>query len=121
MTPMGIDGKPSLPGIDWSRGLRYAAGNQALYIRFLKRFPEDRNMENLTLALSCGDMESAFVCAHTLKGLSMQLGIETLSSPASALCELLRPRNAAVLPQALALCAQLQALHAQVVCAIQQL
>ena len=100
MTPMGIDGKPSLPGIDWSRGLRYAAGNQALYIRFLKRFPEDRNMENLALALSCGDMESAFVCAHTLKGLCAQLGITALGEPVSELCELLRPLNPAILPSA---------------------
>ena len=112
---------PVLPGIDFARGLAYTGGSRALYLRFLKRFPEDKSLEGLLLALSTGDLETAFACAHTLKGLAMQLGITALSQPAAVLCDLLRPRDPSVLPRATALASQLQALHEQVTHAIDAL
>lgn len=112
---------PSLPGIDWARGISYTGGNRTLYLRFLKRFPQDPSMDRLMHALSVGDLEAAFTCAHTLKGLSMQLGIVSLSDPAAALCNLLRPRDPSVLPQAVALANRLKTLHEQVTQAIHRL
>ena len=112
---------PSLPGIDWARGISYTGGNRTLYLRFLKRFPQDPSMDRLMHALSVGDLEAAFTCAHTLKGLSMQLGIVALSDPAAALCNLLRPRDPSVLPHAVALANRLKARHEQITQAIRGL
>ena len=49
---------PSLPGIDWTRGISYTGGNRTLYLRFLKRFPQDPSMDRLMHALSVGDRAS---------------------------------------------------------------
>lgn len=104
-----------LPGIDLNQGIRYAGENEELYMRFLKRFPDDENMGELCAALASGDMDTAFVCAHTLKGLALQLGITALCEPAAVLCDLLRARDSELLPRARAQAAKLDAQYAQIV------
>lgn len=47
-------------------------GNEALLVRFLKKFPEDPGCRNLTGAIARTDMEGAIAAAHTLKGLVRQ-------------------------------------------------
>lgn len=90
----------SIQGIDMDEGVR-RTGNQAdLYIRFLKRFPDDQSLSAISDALTEGRIHDAFVCSHMLKGLTAQLGITALHEPISALCELLRNEDAAVSPEA---------------------
>jgi len=101
--------------IDFDSGIRRAGGSRALYWRFLKQFPEDSSMRELCLALACGDSERAFLCAHTLKGLCAQLSITVLCPQADALCELLRPRDPALLDAARAKCSELIPMYERVV------
>lgn len=110
-----------LPGIDLARALRLTGADYALYLRFLRRFPQDDSLLRLRAALAAGDAQEAFCCAHTLKGISLQLGITALSAPAGALCDILRTRDPAALPRARLLLPELTARHAQIVRAIRAL
>ena len=95
---------PELAHVDTRLGLSRAGDCLPLYLRFLARFPE-----------------TAFSCAHALKGLSAQLGILCVSEAASRVCELLRPLDPAALGDAREAAKTLCALHAQVCREIAQL
>ena len=105
---------PELAHVDTQLGLHRAGGCLPLYLRFLKRFPEDDSLTGLMSALGEGDMQTAFSCAHALKGLSAQLGILAVSEAASVVCELVRPLDPAALPAACEAARTLCALHGQV-------
>ena len=64
--------------------------------RFLAKFPGDDSFAVLCQALENGRREEAFRAAHTLKGVSANLGLDRLSASASALTELLRPKGDAI-------------------------
>lgn len=87
---------PSMNNINIEEGIKRTGNSSTLYMRFLKRFPSDPSFYALKTALNSGDMEEAFRYAHTLKGLTEQLGIIALSTPFSALCELLRQSDPSV-------------------------
>ncbi|MBQ7933613.1 MAG: Hpt domain-containing protein [Lachnospiraceae bacterium] len=63
---------------------------EELLERFLKRFPEDTSYRHLKERLAAGNYKEAFSCAHTLKGVTANLGLESLRRPASEITELLR-------------------------------
>ena len=88
----------TIPGVNMDEGLRRTGNHLPLYLRFLRRFPEDTTFMRLRDALDTGRMDDAFVCVHTLKGLTAQLGIISLYTPLSLLCETLRDRDPAALP-----------------------
>ena len=58
--------------------------------RFALKFLQDDSFPNLKKALEAQDAPTAFRAAHTLKGVSANLGLEQLRSSASQLTELLR-------------------------------
>lgn len=58
--------------------------------KFLKMFVNDDNFANLCSAMSSGDYETAFRCAHTLKGMCANLGITNLQNSSGEITELLR-------------------------------
>ncbi len=62
----------------------------ALIERFLGKFLEDDSYSNLNKAIAADDSEAAFRAAHTLKGVSANLGFDQLRVSASQLTELLR-------------------------------
>ena len=64
--------------------------NDALIKRFLVKFLDDQSFAGLTAAFDAGDADAAFREAHTLKGVSMNLGLGALGASASGLTELLR-------------------------------
>lgn len=68
-------------------------GGERMADRFLRKFPEDPSYRNLTDARAAGDVDGAFLAAHTLKGIASTLGLTELYSAASELAEELRPRN----------------------------
>lgn len=80
----------TIPGIDTDEGLRHTGNHPVLYQRFLKRFPEDPSFTLLCHALDAGDTDAAFIYAHTLKGLTAQLGITALYRPMLDLCDVLK-------------------------------
>ena len=59
--------------------------------RLLRKFPEDGSFRELCAAVPVGDRETAFRCAHSLKGLCLNLELPRLLKSSSALTEALRP------------------------------
>ena len=58
--------------------------------------PQDENLRKLGAALADGDLERAFLAAHTLKGVSRDLGFTPLFEAAAALSDALRLDDAGV-------------------------
>ncbi len=87
-SPMGTENLnfPLLPGIDIRSGLTHLGGNERLYRDLLLRFTEDfhdfgERMENLLRESS----DEAVRLAHTLKGVSGNLGAQALQNTAGML------------------------------------
>lgn len=59
--------------------------------KLLRKFPEDSSFRELCDAVSQEDRDTAFRCAHTLKGLCLNLELPGLLRSSSALTEVLRP------------------------------
>lgn len=62
--------------------------------KFAKIFLQDESMQNLENALAAGDMAEAFRAAHTLKGVSRDLGFTPLYDVACEMSDALRPNDA---------------------------
>lgn len=65
-------------GGDYSNTMGRFMGNEAMYLRFLDMLFEDESLRQLGKALETGDMESAFEAAHTLKGVTANMGLTPL-------------------------------------------
>lgn len=65
-------------GVDLNGALERFLGKEDLYEKFLRKFPEDRNFEDLGEALKQKDYEEVLKYAHTMKGLTANLGLNTL-------------------------------------------
>lgn len=81
-------------GADVEGTLHRFMGNEALFLKFLLKFKEDTNYAGLTESLDQGNYQEAFKYAHTLKGVSANLGLDPICRPVSALTELLRGKAA---------------------------
>lgn len=64
--------------------------NDKLVKRFLYKFADARDMEELKNSLEAGDYATAFRMAHNLKGVCANLSIRKLGASSSELCEELR-------------------------------
>ena len=62
----------------------------SLVRKFIIKFLDDDSYSNLCLAMQNGQREEAFRAAHTLKGVSANLGFSRLLASAGELTELLR-------------------------------
>ena len=62
--------------------------------RFALKFLDDESMDRLEAAMAAGDAEEAFMAAHTLKGVSQNLGFDNLYEPAVVVTEALRDADA---------------------------
>jgi len=69
-----------LPGITLEDGLARVGGNKPLYVKLLRKFRESQSgaVEGIESALQSGDAETATRLAHTVKGVSGNLGAEGL-------------------------------------------
>lgn len=65
-------------GVDFQRSLERFMNNEALYEKFLDRFPQDSNYRQLAQAVAQGDEKQAEIAAHTLKGVAGNLGFTEL-------------------------------------------
>lgn len=68
-------------------------GNEAMYQKFLGKFLDDQNYQNLGKYLSEGNFEEAYKCAHTLKGVAANLGLDPIQKTSSDLVEELRGKK----------------------------
>lgn len=80
----------------------------ALVERFIGKFLDDGSFSELDSAMAAGQTETAFRAAHTLKGVSANLGFEQLRQSASTLTELLRGKNGPVPAEAFPLMEQVR-------------
>lgn len=93
--------------------------NDARIIRFLGMLPKDDSMDALRAAMDKGDAPTAFRTAHTLKGISLNLGLGALAAACSDMTESLRGRD--TLPEDTALYTAVQTEYAKVRDALDQL
>lgn len=77
---------PPIPGIDTLSGLRRVVGNKSLYLDLLKRYAEGQRdaPHNAREALEKGDRTLAERIAHTLKGVSGNIGATDAQAAAAA-------------------------------------
>ncbi len=76
-----------LPGISIASGLGRVGGNKKLYAKLLRQFKDGQEtaVEQIKAALRSGDVETAARLAHTVKGVSGNLGGEDLYRAAADL------------------------------------
>jgi CheY-like chemotaxis protein/HPt (histidine-containing phosphotransfer) domain-containing protein len=110
---------PYLPGVDVTSALRRLRGNVPQYRKFLDAFVSKYADAVAVMAQSVreGDLASAHLHAHSLKGLAASIGADAVSHSAQALESALRAEEQSALPELLE---QLQAPLGSLVQAIEQ-
>ena len=63
---------------------------EARIIKFVHKFENDPSYNDLCSALERGNVQEAFLAAHTLKGVSQNLGFDSLYRCSSEVTEILR-------------------------------
>jgi CheY-like chemotaxis protein len=84
-----------LPGISIESGLKRVGGNKKLYRKLLGQFraSQEDATEKIRAALQGGDVETATRLAHTAKGVSGNLGAESLFDVSAALEKAIKERD----------------------------
>ena len=77
-------------GMDINSTLARFASNENLMMRFLLGFPNDKTMDSLHAAVAAEDREAMKVAAHSLKGLTGNLGLTPLFEASTQLMNTLR-------------------------------
>jgi two-component system sensor histidine kinase/response regulator len=78
VSPAAAPSMPAIEGVDAAGGLRRVLGNRALYFDLLRRYAEGQRdaPRKVSEALSAGDAQLARRIAHTLKGVSGNIGAD---------------------------------------------
>ena len=71
-------------------GVKSRLLTDARIIKFLRKFPAAKDFAELKNSLAVKDWASAFRYSHNLKGNCLNLGLSSLFTPSSNLCENLR-------------------------------
>jgi two-component system sensor histidine kinase/response regulator len=76
---------PVVAGVDTASGLRRVAGNRRLYLNLLRKYSEGQSgtADAIKLALKRGDRELAERLAHSLKGVSGNIGAQAVQESAA--------------------------------------
>lgn len=80
-------------GVDAQDGLKRFAGNGELYEKFLHKFLDDDNYAKIAPALEAEDWAAAQAAAHTVKGVSGNLGMKIVFKESSALVTALQDKQ----------------------------
>lgn len=80
-------------GIDYEGALHRFLNNEAMYEKFLMKFPDDTNYSSIMGLLAEGKYEEIFSFAHTLKGTAGNLGLEPVRVVASSITEMVRGKS----------------------------
>jgi HPt (histidine-containing phosphotransfer) domain-containing protein len=80
-------------GTDLDSTLDRFMNNEDLYEKFLVKFLEDKNFSELKKNLELKKYEEAFINAHTLKGVSANLGLDAIYNVLIPMVEELRNNN----------------------------
>ncbi len=77
-------------GADVEGTLKRFMGNEALYMKFIMKFLDDKNFEGIKSNLEKNDFEGAYVSAHTLKGVTANLGLNPVYGVATQISDMLK-------------------------------
>ncbi len=77
-------------GINVEEALGRFMNNEGLMMKFLLRFPQDKNYPQLQEAMAAGDAEAGYRAAHTLKGVVGNLSMTRLFAVSSVVSDALR-------------------------------
>lgn len=77
-------------GIHAEEAIERLMGKEHIFLKYLFRFPEDKNYDELLDALSKKDLDGAFRAIHTLKGTASSVGLISVYEIADPLTEKLR-------------------------------
>lgn len=80
-------------GADVAATLKRFMGNEKIYMKFLMKFPEDKNYDAIMENMKKQDYDAVFNGVHTLKGVCANLGLNPVYNAASQITELLRNRE----------------------------
>ncbi len=81
-------------GTDVETVLKRFLGNEAMYMKFIMKFMDDKSYEGVIESIEKKDYEEAFKSAHSLKGVTANLGIEPIRAASSRITDLLRNKPA---------------------------
>lgn len=87
--PADVAWPAAINGLDTVAGLRRAMGMQPLYLSLLSRFRDGRRETSAQLrqALDAGDLKTAELLSHSLRGVAAQIGATRVPADAQALEE----------------------------------
>ena len=80
-------------GADVNGTLKRFMNNDAIYMKFIMKFLEDKNFDGVNENLQKGDYEALFHSVHTLKGVTANLGLDPISAVAAQMSDLLRNKQ----------------------------
>ncbi len=80
-------------GVNMEEALNRLMNNEMLLKRLLLKFKDDKNFAGLEQAVAEKSYEDAFHCAHTLKGVAGNLGLEKVMNADVVVVEKLRSQN----------------------------
>ncbi|MEG2008137.1 MAG: Hpt domain-containing protein [Oscillospiraceae bacterium] len=75
-------------GCDVQGALRRFSNNEGMYLKYIRRFPEEKTLPNFCEAFTRGELSAAHDELHTFKGVAGNLGLTELYARASALLPL---------------------------------
>lgn len=81
-------------GINLDAALERFAGNEGLYIKFLNKMRTDPTFASLESAVAEKDLGAVERAAHTLKGVSANLGLDELSEKCADIVQAVRAEGA---------------------------
>ncbi|MCM1102186.1 MAG: Hpt domain-containing protein [Clostridium sp.] len=81
-------------GADVKGTLQRFMGNETLYIKFLMKFLDDTNYAGLKESIAQKDYTAAFNHAHTLKGVSANLGLNPVCAAVTKISDSLKNKPA---------------------------
>lgn len=82
-------------GGDYTATIKRFVGNEKMYLRILNMLFANENLQNLQDSVEQEDWDGAFAAAHTLKGVTGNLGLQPLYAAVCAIVEPLRSKEKA--------------------------
>ena len=80
-------------GVNTEETLRRFSGNAGLMEKFIRKFPQDNTLPQLEAAIAVKDYTAIEETAHTLKGVSGNLGFTQLYELSAALVNAVRAKD----------------------------
>lgn len=80
-------------GADTAAGIARCVNDEGFYLKMVNMSLQDANFDKLKAAVESGDLDTAFECAHALKGVMGNVSLNNLFDPLAEMTEELRARK----------------------------